>query len=168
MVFFFGWGGDVGCIGVRVSLGDLCGTAIVVVTHPDKRHGINFRSGMRVALLLRQASRSPWLPGFPASEASVSMDRSFTCFGGKQSIFALIDLFVSVFLFFFPSSLRGVLGYRSCFSFLYGPAEEQREVVFLNGPNGLGIARHKGPRGHVTLGIAHVQGLAHDVSTAQI
>lgn len=100
MVFFFGWGGDVGCIGVRVSLGDLCGTAIVVVTHPDKRHGINFRSGMRVALLLRQASRSPWLPGFPASEASVSMDRSFTCFGGKQSIFALIDLFVSVFLFF--------------------------------------------------------------------
>lgn len=52
--------------------------------------------------------------------------------------------------------------------FLYGPAEEQREEVFLNGPNGLGIARHKGPRGHVTLGIAHVQSLAHDVSTAQI
>jgi hypothetical protein len=116
--FWLGWGR--GCIGVRVSFGDLCGTAIVVVTHPDKRHWINFRSGMRVALLLRQASRSPWLPGFPASEA---LDRSFTCFGEKQSIFALIDLLVSVFLFFSPSSLRGEwgtgdrLGYHSCFSF---------------------------------------------------
>lgn len=105
---------------------------------------------------------------FPASEASVSMDRSFTCFGGKQSIFCLDWSFCFSFPFFFPSSLRGVLGYDSCFSFLYGPAEEQRELVFLNGPNGLGIARHKGPRRHVTLGIAHVQSLAHDVSTAQI
>ena len=140
------------------DLGDLCGTATVVVTHPDRRHGINFCSGMCAASPLRQASRSSPLPlpGFPASEASVHgivfprsnpwhFVSSLLFLGGSHLTF------VSVFFADLHCS-RGATRAREvvfCFSFLHfwksglcGPSTRNKRPC---GPRNSNIGPRPGP-----------------------